>query len=268
MTPNGIADYKQINSILFFPSSTLVGEWQGNGWGDVGKVSYLCSMIDVEICCNSVASAVAARAGGARRIELCRDLECGGLTPSDEDIARCVHDLGLRTHVLVRPRAGDFCYSDAEIIEIEESLMRCRTLGAAAVVVGFLTKDRFVDEELTRHIVRLAAPMEVTFHRAFDEARQEPLEALHAIARCGCHRLLTSGQAPTALEGAEVIRRLVGTTPVKILAGSGITSGNVRRLLQLTGVSEVHGSCKETLPDGTVQTDPMQVKELIHNTLI
>ena len=233
-------------------------------------------MIEVEICCNSLASARAAASGGARRIELCRDLQCGGLTPDDETIARCVNDLGLRTHVLVRPRPGDFCYSDAEIIEIEETLMRCRTLGAAAVVVGFLTSEGTVDEELTRHIVRLAAPMEVTFHRAFDEARQAPIEALAAVIRAGCHRLLTSGQAPTAPEGAAVIRQLVQaaadhplpTAPFKILAGSGITPLNVRQLIAATGVIEVHGSCKTTLPDGTTQTDAEQVKLLIQNTLI
>ena len=225
-------------------------------------------MIEVEICCNSVVSAHAAAAGGARRIELCHDLACGGLTPPDEAIDCCVRELGLRTHVLVRPRAGDFCYSDAEIIEIEETLMRCRTLGAAAVVVGFLTPQGRIDEALTRHIVRLAAPMEVTFHRAFDEARQDPLEALEAVARAGCHRLLTSGQAPTALEGAAVIRRLVGATAVKILAGSGVTPQNVGRLIALTGVGEVHGSCKTTLADGTVRTDAEQVKQLIHNTQI
>ena len=233
-------------------------------------------MIEVEICCNSLASARAAAGGGARRIELCRDLQCGGLTPDDETIARCVNDLGLRTHVLVRPRPGDFCYSDAEIIEIEETLMRCRTLGAAAVVVGFLTSEGTVDEELTRHIVRLAAPMEVTFHRAFDEARQAPIEALAAVIRAGCHRLLTSGQAPTAPEGAAVIRQLVQaavdhplpTAPFKILAGSGITPLNVRQLIAATGVTEVHGSCKTTLPDGTAQTDAEQVKLLIQNTLI
>ncbi|MBP3762820.1 MAG: copper homeostasis protein CutC [Bacteroidales bacterium] len=226
-------------------------------------------MIDVEICCNSVASAEAAKAGGARRIELCRDLECGGLTPSDGDIAHCVRTLGLRTHVLVRPRPGDFCYNDAEIIEIEETLMRCRTLGASAVVVGFLTAGGLVDEPLTRHIVRLAAPMEVTFHRAFDEARQEPLAALAAVARCGCHRLLTSGQAPSALEGAAVIRRLVeARSGVKILAGGGVTPDNAGRLLALTGVGEVHGSCKVRLPDGTVQTSPSLVEHLIDNTRI
>lgn len=228
-------------------------------------------MIDVEICCNSVASARAAAAGGARRVELCRDLECGGLTPDDEAIGCCVRELGLRTHVLVRPRPGDFCYSDLEIIEIEETLMRCRTLGAAAVVVGFLTPQGCVDEALTRHIVRLAAPMEVTFHRAFDEARQAPLEALHAVIRAGCHRLLTSGQAPTAPEGAEVIRQLVAESErlsvfnarCSILAGSGVTPANVRQLIQETGITEVHGSCKVTHADGTIQTDAEQVRQII-----
>ncbi|MCR5444070.1 MAG: copper homeostasis protein CutC [Bacteroidales bacterium] len=218
--------------------------------------------MQVEICTPSRLSAVAAKEGGAERIELCRALECGGLTPSDDDIEYCVHTLGLRTHVLVRPRAGNFCYSLAELAEMELTIQRCKELGVAAVVIGFLTEDGRVEEELTRRMVKLATPMEVTFHRAFDEARQDPLEALQVIADCGCHRLLTSGQAPTALEGAEVIRRLVGATNVKILAGSGVTPENVKELIGKTGVEEVHGSCKITLPDGTIQTDATQVHKL------
>ena len=226
-------------------------------------------MIAVEICTPSLASARAAKEGGAQRIELCRDLSCGGLTPSDEEIGYCVHTLGLRTHVLVRPRAGDFCYSAAEVAEIEYTIQRCKALGAAAVVVGFLTAAGRVDEKLTHRMVQLAAPMEVTFHRAFDEARQVPQEALEAIIRSGCHRLLTSGQAPTALEGAKVIKQLVDYTQqtsqgrFKILAGSGVTALNVRELVDRTGVGEVHGSCKTILPDGTVQTDAAAVRQLI-----
>lgn len=222
-------------------------------------------MITVEICTPSLASARAAKEGGAQRVELCRDLACGGLTPSDEDIACCVRELGLRTHVLVRPRAGDFCYTAAEVAEIERSILRCKELGAVAVVIGFLTAEGKVDVVLTRRMVQLAAPLEVTFHRAFDEARQEPLEALRAIASCGCHRLLTSGQRPTAIEGMDVIRRLVEATGVKILAGSGVTPQNVKELIERTGVGEVHGSCKTILPDGTVQTDATQVRQLIEN---
>lgn len=225
-------------------------------------------MIDVEICANSAASARAAKEGGAQRIELCANLECGGLTPSDNDIEYCVRTLGLRTHVLVRPRPGDFCYNAAELAEIESSILRCKALGVHAVVIGFLTAEGEVDTELTRRMVQLAAPMEVTFHRAFDEARQEPLEALRAIADAGCHRLLTSGQRPTALEGAAVIKQLVDyTSHLKILAGSGVSPDNVSELIMKTGVGEVHGSCKVTLPDGTMQTDAAIVRQLIDKTL-
>ena len=221
-------------------------------------------MIQVEICTPSRQSAEAAKAGGAQRIELCRNLEVGGLTPSLEDIEYCVHTLGLRTHVLIRPRQGDFCYSEAEVAEIERTVIQCKTLGAAAVVVGFLTPDGKVDLGLTRRIVQLAAPMEVTFHRAFDEALQDPIEALQAVMEAGCHRLLTSGQAPTAPQGAAVIKRLVDhSSCLKILAGSGVTPDNVRQLIDATGVTEVHGSCKTTLPDGTLQTDAAQVRRLL-----
>lgn len=221
-------------------------------------------MIDVEICTPSRLSAVAAKEGGAKRIELCSNLEVGGLTPTDEDIVYCVQTLGLRTHVLVRPRAGNFLYTADEMAEIERTVMRCRQLGAAAVVVGFLTPDGKVDLGLTRRIVQLAAPMEVTFHRAFDEALQDPIEALQAVMEAGCHRLLTSGQAPTAPQGAAVIKRLVDhSSCLKILAGSGVTPDNVRQLIDATGVTEVHGSCKTTLPDGTLQTDASQVRRLL-----
>lgn len=233
-------------------------------------------MITVEICTPSRQSAEAAKVGGAQRIELCRDLDCGGLTPSDEDIDYCVRALGLRTHVLVRPRAGDFCYSESEVQEILATIGRCRRLGAAAVVVGFLTPDGQVDEALTRRAVAAAEGMEVTFHRAFDEARQDPLEAIRVVAACGCHRLLTSGQAPTALEGAAVVRRLVdcakrltsGTGHFQILAGSGVTPDTVRTLVAQTGVTEVHGSCKTRQADGSVQTDAAVVRRLIEEVAV
>lgn len=224
-------------------------------------------MIDVEICCNSIASAVAAKDGGADRIELCRDLECGGLTPSDEAIAYCTRRLGLRTHVLVRPRAGNFCYSEFEQMEMIATIKRCKELSAAAVVLGLLTEDGKVEVEVTRRLVQLAAPMEVTFHRAFDEAQQDPQEALWAVAAARCDRLLTSGQRHSAPEGAEVLRQLVDVTGVKILAGGGVTPQNVRRLVAVSGVREVHGSCKKTLDDGTLVTDAATVRQMIDQTL-
>ena len=223
-------------------------------------------MIEVEICCNSIVSAQAAKEGGAQRIELCRDLECGGLTPTDEEIAYCVGELGLRTHVLVRPRPGNFCYNMSEMGEIERTVSRCRNLGAHAVVVGFLTEDGKIDVERTRHIVEVASPMKVTFHRAFDEAQQDPIEALWSVAASRCDRLLTSGQRATAIEGKEVIKSLVGVTGVRILAGSGVTPDNVEELIRHTGVREVHGSCKALQPDGTMQTDAELVRQMIEIT--
>ena len=219
----------------------------------------------VEICANSRQSAANAVAGGARRIELCRQLELGGTTPTEEDIRYCVHELKLRTHVLVRPRAGDFVYTDAEFEQICREVEMCRQCGAHAVVVGFLTPDGMIDEERTRHVAQLAAPMEVTFHRAFDEMRQDPLEALEAVIRCGCHRLLTSGCQPSAEEGIPILRKLVrqASGRITILAGAGVTPANAARIVHETGVTEIHGSCKHTLSDGTTETDPQIVEQLI-----
>ena len=219
----------------------------------------------VEICANSRQSAANALAGGAGRIELCRQLELGGTTPTQDDILYCVQELKLRTHVLVRPRAGDFVYTDAEFEQICRQVELCRQCGAHAVVVGFLTPDGMIDEARTRHIVQLAAPLQVTFHRAFDEMRQDPLEALEALIRCGCHRLLTSGCQPNAEAGIPTLRQLVRQAAgrITILAGAGITPANARRIVQETGVTEIHGSCKHTLPDGTIETNTETVSQLI-----
>lgn len=221
----------------------------------------------VEICANSRRSAEHALAGGARRVELCRCLEVGGLTPQREDIIYCVKELGLRTHVLVRPRAGDFCYSEAEFDQICREVEMCKQSGAHAVVVGFLTADGCVDELRTRQVVRQAAPMEVTFHRAFDEMKQDPLSALEAVIRCGCTRVLTSGCAPSAEAGAPLLRQLVQAagSRITILAGAGVTPENAVAIAAATGVTEMHGSCKHTLPDGTIETSSSLVRQLIAN---
>lgn len=218
----------------------------------------------IEICCNSLQSARNARQGGATRVELCHNLEVGGVTPSEEDIRGCVA-MGLRTHVLVRPRSGDFCYSNAEYTIIKHQVARCKELGVHAVVVGFLHHDGTIDEERTAEIVRLAAPMEVTFHRAFDECAN-PLQALEQIIACGCHRILTSGCAPSALEGIPLLRQLVvqAAGRIVILVGAGVTPDNAVHILCETGAQEIHGSCKHTLPNGIIETDSLLVKKLIN----
>lgn len=220
--------------------------------------------MEIEICCGSIQSAANAKAGGAVRIELCQGLVEGGTTPSPATIDYAVKELGLKVFVLVRPRGGDFCYNELEIKTMEEDVAFCKKAGAAGIVVGFLHPDGTIDTELTRRFVEIAAPLPVTFHRAFDECK-EPLQVMEQIIDCGCKRILTSGCKPTAMEGAEMLHQLVkqANGRITILAGSGITPENAVELREKTGVPEIHGSCKITRPDGAWETDAKQVRELL-----
>lgn len=202
----------------------------------------------VEICANSVQSAINAEKGGADRIELCQNLNEGGTTPSYAAIKYCVENLSLKTMVLIRPRPGDFCYNDAEYEAIKQDVLICKELGVHGVVVGFLDKNLDIDIKRTAEIVKLARPMEVTFHRAFDRCRDWHI-ALEQIIECGCDRILTSGQRKTAPEGIGNLREIqkLAVGRIKILAGSGVNSQNVAELIRATGVGEVHSSCKHTI---------------------
>ena len=220
--------------------------------------------MEIEICCGSVQSAANAKAGGAVRVELCQGLIEGGTTPSPATIEYAVNELGLQVFVLVRPRGGDFCYNELEIKTMEEDVEFCKRAGVAGIVVGFLHPDGSIDTELTRRFVKLAAPLPVTFHRAFDSC-PEPLRALEQIIDCGCARILTSGCKPTAMEGADMLQQLVrqANGRITILAGSGVTPENAAALRKKTGAPEIHGSCKITRPDGSWETDAEQVKKLL-----
>lgn len=220
--------------------------------------------MEIEICCGSIQSAANAKAGGAVRIELCQGLVEGGTTPSPATINYAVKELGLKVFVLVRPRGGDFCYNELEIKTMEQDVEFCKQAGVAGIVVGFLHPDGSIDTELTRRFVKLAAPLPVTFHRAFDRCT-DPLRALEEVIDCGCARILTSGCKPTAMEGADVLQRLVqqANGRIKILAGSGVTPENAAELRQKTGAPEIHGSCKITRPDGAWETDTESVALLL-----
>ena len=220
--------------------------------------------MEIEICCGSIQSAANAKAGGAVRIELCQGLIEGGTTPSPATIDYAVRELGLQVFVLVRPRSGDFCYNELEIKTMEKDVEYCKKAGVAGIVVGFLHPDGTIDTELTKRFVKLAAPLPVTFHRAFDRCT-EPLKALEQIINCGCARILTSGCQPTAMEGAELLKQLVqqANGRIKILAGSGVTPENAAELKRITNVPEIHGSCKFTRPDGAWETDVEQVRMLL-----
>ena len=200
--------------------------------------------IIVEICAPSVQSAIHADLAGADRIELCQNLNEGGTTPSFGAIAYCIEHLSLKTNVLIRPRTGNFCYNEAEYETIKQDVNICKSLGANGVVVGFLNPDLTIDTQKTKEIVELAAPMEVTFHRAFDICADWSA-ALEEIISCGCSRILTSGTKKTAIEGMEILQKIVSQAGnrIVILAGSGVNNTNAEEIVNLTGVTEIHASC-------------------------
>ncbi len=222
--------------------------------------------MQVEICCNSVLSARNAKMGGATRIELCQALGEGGTTPSAAAIEYCTKELGLETRVLIRPRGGNFCYDKEDTRLILRDIALAREFGASAVVIGFLTENGNIDVTKTRAAVEEAGNMSVTFHRAFDEC-VNPEKALEEIINCGCDKLLTSGCQATAMEGVQLLKKLkqLSKRRIGIIAASGIVPENVAEIVRLTGVEEVHGSCKRTI-NGISLTDSETVRRLIENT--
>ena len=199
----------------------------------------------LEVCAASLASARTAARAGATRIELCQRLDLGGLTPDREDILACVKELPLQTFVLIRPRGGDFCYSDEEFQTILDDIRFCRDNGAHGVVVGFLTPDGDIDVEKSGMAMETAGTLPITFHRAFDRCRNWR-KGLEEIIACGYSRILTSGQQPTAIQGIETLKQIqkLANGRIAILAGSGVNSANAAEIIRQAGVSEVHGSCK------------------------
>lgn len=204
----------------------------------------------LEIAANSVASALAAEAGGAARVELCSALEAGGLTPSHAAIAIARERLTIPIHVLIRPRAGDFVFDDLECEVMRCDIEICRVLGCAGVVIGVLTADGDVDAARCRALMDAARGMSVTFHRAFDFVR-DPERALETVIALGCERLLTSGQAADALAGAATIRKLVDQARgrITIMPGGGIDAHNIAAIAQATGAREFHASAKVRVVD-------------------
>lgn len=199
----------------------------------------------LEIAANSVASALAAEAGGAARVELCAALEVGGLTPSHATIALAMERLRIPVHVLIRPRAGDFVFDDLECDVMRRDIEECKKLGCAGVVIGALDADGNVDAPRCRTLMDAAHGLSVTFHRAFDFAR-DPFVALDAIIELGCGHLLTSGQADDALAGAPLIRALVERAQdrITIMPGGGIDARNIAAIARATGAREFHASAK------------------------
>lgn len=195
----------------------------------------------IEGCVDSYASAAAAVRGGADRLELCADLAVGGTTPSPALFELIRRDFDVRINVLIRPRFGDFLYDPWELEQMAREIARFRDMGANGVVIGVLTPEGALDRERMERLMDRAGGMEVTLHRAFDMTR-DPYAALEAAVALGCRTVLTSGQAPSAWEGVELLgelhRRAAGR--IHIMAGSGVKQGNIRGIYERTGIRSYH----------------------------
>ncbi|MGA7522771.1 MAG: copper homeostasis protein CutC [Acidobacteriaceae bacterium] len=205
--------------------------------------------MQLEICIDSAESAMAAERGGADRVELCSDLLEGGITPSAGLIVAARHSIGIGLFVMIRPRGGDFHYTEAEFAIMQEDIRRARDFGADGLVLGVLNENATVDVARNAALVRLAEPLPVTFHRAVDMT-PDPVRALAAIIETGARRVLTSGGAVKATEGLDTMARMVAAAGnrLAVIAGSGINADTIAAVAAATGASEFHSAVRTASP--------------------
>jgi copper homeostasis protein len=206
----------------------------------------------LEISVETAEAAAAAERGGAQRIELCADLNLGGLTPSDELMRRVRELVRVPIFAMIRPRAGDFVYSPEEIAQMHSGIAAAKQAEMDGIVLGVLTAERSVDVERTRELVKLAEPLPVTFHRAFDEVADMGA-ALEAVVEMGASRILTSGGAPTAPQGLSALAKMVAAAGnrIKIVPGSGVNPSNILEVMQRTQAREFHSGLGTRIPYGS-----------------
>lgn len=202
----------------------------------------------VEICANSVASCLQAQKGGAHRVELCASIPEGGTTPSYGEIAIARKLLNIELNIIIRPRGGDFLYSDVEHQTMVQDIEIARKLGVDGVVIGCLNADGTIDMARNKELIDAAQGMSVTFHRAFDMC-ENPFQSLEQIIALGCDRLLTSGQQPTAIEGISLLSKLVAKANERIIImpGSGVNENNIATIAKETKAREFHFSAREPI---------------------
>ncbi|HCM21378.1 MAG TPA: copper homeostasis protein CutC [Porphyromonadaceae bacterium] len=209
------------------------------------------SLIDytLEVCANSLASCLEAQKGGARRVELCAAVSEGGITPSYGEILLAREHLSIKLHVIIRPRGGDFLYSDLEHRVMLKDIEMARSIGVDGVVIGCLTPQGEVDMPRNRELIDAALGLDVTFHRAFDRCR-DPFDSLEKIIELGCSRILTSGQQPKAEQGVALLKELVQRAAgrIVIMPGSGIHEENIAAIAARTGAREFHLSARVPRP--------------------
>ena len=209
----------------------------------------MAEQVRIEVCVDSVASAVAAQQGGADRIELCSDLIEGGVTPSAGLIEVVRANISIGLQVIIRPRGGDFYYTQEEVEIMRRDIAVAKDLGADGVVLGMLNAEGHVDVDGTRQLVESARPLNVTFHRAFDMSA-DLFRALEDVCATGADRLLTSGGEQKCLQGAETIARLAQTARgrIIIMAGGGIGHHDAASIIKRTGVREIHVGLSTPMP--------------------
>ncbi|WP_418509048.1 copper homeostasis protein CutC [Corallibacter sp.] len=201
----------------------------------------------LEICANSYQSAVNAQIAGAHRIELCSELSLGGITPSYGLIKEVVEVLNIPVFVLIRPRSGNFCYSDAEFQIMKQDIQMCKNLGVKGIVSGVLNENSTIDLKRTETLIALSKPLSFTFHRAFD-CVPNPEKSIKELMNLGADRLLTSGQHPKALDGITLLKSLKKQSEgkIKILVGSGVNAENVTEFKKV-GFEEIHTSASKVI---------------------
>jgi copper homeostasis protein len=200
----------------------------------------------IEIATSDFTTTKSAVEGGADRIELCANLSEGGATPSYGQIKKCREAFDVSLYPIIRPRGGDFLYTNEEFEIMLQDARLCKELNCDGIVIGLLNADGTIDIKRTAKLIELAYPLEVTFHRAFDRCR-DPFEALEQLIEMGCERILTSGQRPTVSDGIELIVELnkVADQRIIIMPGSGVRKENIKMLAEKTGCTEFHSSLRD-----------------------
>lgn len=207
----------------------------------------------LEICVDSIASCLEAQKGGANRVELCANLVEGGITPDYATIVYAKEKLKIDIMVMIRPRGGDFLYSDLEFSLMKENIQLCKRVGVKGVVLGLLLSEGNVDVERVAQLVKIARPLEVCFHRAVDMTNDYD-KAFEDIITCGCNRVLTSGQKNTALEGIKNIanaQKKYGNQ-IEIMAASGVNAQNVEEIYLQSKINNFHFSAKKLIKSNMI----------------
>lgn len=214
----------------------------------------------VEVCANSFQSALNAQQAGANRIELCSELALGGITPSYGVLKKVTSELDIPVHVLIRPRSGDFTYSESEFEVMKQNIALCKRLNCSGIVSGVLHQDMTLDVVRTKELVDLASPMTFTFHRAFDWT-PNPLGTAKKLAEIGAARILTSGQASSAIEGLTMLTQLKDTFTGIILAAGGMNLDNVAEF-KVHDFKEIHLSA--TIQEKTIDMPKIPLNSTKH----